>query len=396
MIVYHGSDQIVEQPVFGAGKEDNDYGTGFYLTEDKDKANAWAVVNGTENAYCNAYELPMEELNVLHLDDYGVLTWIAEVTAHRGVIDEDTFYIAEKLVDMYKIDTAEYDVIIGYRADDSYIKVIDSFLKNQLTADEVERFFRKAELGEQVFIKSQRAFQSVKFIGYEPVVETIQYQDYDAQARREVESFLNNRRKAIQLDGFRPNGMTVQDVLKKKYEYERTYRYYHLNENKTMKYRMNRSLKPEQKTDDYAYDRFYLSGIMKLTRFLFHEFIKSGHDFYGAVKLYMEKSPIRLKMDQGSWSALNKGIRQLYHSVDIETVPPNTNNYMDGILSDWMADVYTYMQWRYRLSSAVLVRILPPELLGEAYYPLHETGLSVACEKLYMKYFAIVNKNTIE
>ena len=135
---------------------------------------------------------------------------------------------------------------------------------------------------------------------------------------------------------------------------------------------------------------------MKLTRFLFHEFIKSGHDFHGAVKLYMEKSPIRLKMDQGSWSALNKGIRQLYHSVDIETVPPNTNNYMDGILSDWMADVYTYMQWRYRLSSAVLVRILPPELLGEAYYPLHETGLSVACEKLYMKYFAIVNKNTIE
>ena len=148
MIVYHGSDQIVEQPVFGAGKEDNDYGTGFYLTEDKDKANAWAVVNGTENAYCNAYELPIKELNVLHLDDYGVLTWIAEVTAHRGVIDEDTFYIAEKLVDMYKIDTAEYDVIIGYRADDSYIKVIDSFLKNQLTADEVERFFRKAELGE--------------------------------------------------------------------------------------------------------------------------------------------------------------------------------------------------------------------------------------------------------
>ena len=71
-----------------------------------------------------------------------------------------------------------------FGADDSYIKVIDSFLKNQLTADEVERFFRKAELGEQVFIKSQRAFQSIKLIGYQPVVETMQYQDYDAQARR--------------------------------------------------------------------------------------------------------------------------------------------------------------------------------------------------------------------
>ena len=227
-------------------------------------------------------------------------------------------------------------------------------------------------------------------------METIQYQDYDAQARREVETFLNNRRKAIQLEGFQPSGMTVQDVLKNKYVYDQAYKYYHLNENKPMKYQVNRSMKHEPPKEDYAYDRFYLSGVMKLTRFLFHEFIKSGHDFHGAVKLYMEKSSIRLKMDQGSWSALNKGIRQLYHSVDIETVSQNDNNDMDGILSDWMADVYTYMQWRYRLSSADLVRILPPELLAEAYYPLHETGLSVACEKLYMKYFAIVNKNTIE
>ena len=31
--LYHGSDHIVEKPVFGEGKSYNDYGRGFYCTE---------------------------------------------------------------------------------------------------------------------------------------------------------------------------------------------------------------------------------------------------------------------------------------------------------------------------------------------------------------------------
>lgn len=142
----------------------------------------------------------------------------------------------------------------------------------------------------------------------------------------------------------------------------------------------------------YAYDRFYLTDVLKLTRYLFHEFIKSGHDFFEAVKTYMEYSPIRLKMDQGNWSALNKGIKQVFNSVDLSAVPENNNAYMDGILSDWIADVYVYMQWRYRFASADLVKHLPPELLCREYYPLHEANLSVACEKLYHKYYDTVVK----
>lgn len=226
MIVYHGSERIVKQPLFGKGKEDNDYGSGFYLTEDKEKANAWAVVNGTDKAYCNIYELPINELNVMRLEEYGVLAWIAEVTAHRGIMDEDAVFAAQKFVGMYKIPTQECDAIIGYRADDSYIKVIDAFFKNQLTADEVERFFRKGELGEQIFIKSQKAFDAIRFVDYQIVSEKGKYQDYDACARREVESFLNNRRKAMQLEGFSPSGITMQDVLKDQYVYDVECHYY--------------------------------------------------------------------------------------------------------------------------------------------------------------------------
>ena len=29
-ILYHGSDVILKKPLYGVGKEDNDYGSGFY------------------------------------------------------------------------------------------------------------------------------------------------------------------------------------------------------------------------------------------------------------------------------------------------------------------------------------------------------------------------------
>ena len=34
MKLYHGSENIIEKPVYGYGKKYNDYGVGFYCTED--------------------------------------------------------------------------------------------------------------------------------------------------------------------------------------------------------------------------------------------------------------------------------------------------------------------------------------------------------------------------
>ena len=36
MIIYHGSENIIYTPVFGGGNPGNDYGRGFYCTEDKE------------------------------------------------------------------------------------------------------------------------------------------------------------------------------------------------------------------------------------------------------------------------------------------------------------------------------------------------------------------------
>ncbi|MGN0722881.1 MAG: DUF3990 domain-containing protein [Treponema sp.] len=36
LILYHGSSKIIEKPVYGAGKPWNDYGRGFYCTQNKE------------------------------------------------------------------------------------------------------------------------------------------------------------------------------------------------------------------------------------------------------------------------------------------------------------------------------------------------------------------------
>ena len=62
MIVFHGSEHIVEKPVFRDGKKSNDYGYGFYTTESLDLAKEWACAKNTDG-YANRYELNMDGLS---------------------------------------------------------------------------------------------------------------------------------------------------------------------------------------------------------------------------------------------------------------------------------------------------------------------------------------------
>lgn len=57
-VVYHGSDHIIEQPEYGKGMRNNDYGRGFYCTENLELAKEWACAK-QKDGYANIYELDM-------------------------------------------------------------------------------------------------------------------------------------------------------------------------------------------------------------------------------------------------------------------------------------------------------------------------------------------------
>ena len=233
--IYHGGDTEVRKPLYGKGKSDNDYGSGFYTTEDIDSAKEWAIINGQEGkAVCSKYEIDFDGLNVLHLDDYGTLAWISEVINNRGTDNEINAEIGQIIAGKYKVDTSNADIIVGYRADDSYIKVVDAFLEGKLTIEEVDKMFRKGNLGTQVFIKSPKAFDEIRFINAEIVNEEQGYGDYDRKARREVSDFLNARERAIKIDGLDVSslGLTVRDAINSYLQYQNDAGYgYYVSEN---------------------------------------------------------------------------------------------------------------------------------------------------------------------
>lgn len=213
--VFHGSGHILKIPSYMGGKDDNDYGNGFYTTEYEERAVSWAVLNGEpEKAIVNVYGLNMDGLNILDLNSCGILAWTAAVVANRGTNQESAGIMAQQLVRRYRPQTEQADMIQGYRADDSHTQVIEAFLLNQINIAEVEHMFYKGTLGNQIFLKSPKAFEKIRWIDAYSVKEQGTEGNEDIKARREVNRFLSERTKAILLDGYQVPGITARYAAK--------------------------------------------------------------------------------------------------------------------------------------------------------------------------------------
>jgi len=165
--IYHGSVNKIEQPVFGEGKTYNDYGRGFYCTEHVELAKEWAC-SADSDGYANHYRLDMEGLSVLNLNtpEYNILNWLAILLENRkfnvaeGLPQRAKAYILEN----FKVDYKKYDIIIGYRANDSYFSYAGDFVNGTLSLSDLSEAMRLGKLGEQVVLKSKKAFGALTFV----------------------------------------------------------------------------------------------------------------------------------------------------------------------------------------------------------------------------------------
>lgn len=168
--LFHGSEKIVETPVFGEGKKNNDFGLGFYCTESESLAKEWAV-SSLRDGFSNRYTLDTEYLNILNLNssDYTILNWIAVLVEHRLFsIKTPVAHRAKRyLIDNFGINTNAYDLVTGYRADDSYFDYAESFLNNGISVEQLARAMQLGKLGEQVVLKSKFAFSRIQFEGFD-------------------------------------------------------------------------------------------------------------------------------------------------------------------------------------------------------------------------------------
>lgn len=211
VILYHGSIKIIEKPAFGEGKLYNDYGQGFYCTKDIELAKEWASIEGIEGV-ANKYELNLKDLKILDLSlkKYSILNWIAILLENRivnlstPVQKEAKDYIIKNFLPDYK----DYDVIIGYRADDSYFLYARSFISNEISLSQLSLAIKLGKLGYQYCLKSKKAFEHIKYIGNIPAENSI----YSKKRREREEQAKNDYRKVVnKLD---INGIYIRDIIK--------------------------------------------------------------------------------------------------------------------------------------------------------------------------------------
>ena len=208
--IYHGSEKIVEQPVFGEGKKNNDFGLGFYCTTSEELAKEWAV-SSIHNGFSNRYTLNTEYLNILNLNspDYTILNWIAVLVEHRLFSIKTPVARRAKhyLIDNFSINVNAFDVITGYRADDSYFDYAESFLNNGITVEQLAQAMKLRKLGEQIVIKSKFAFSQLKYEGFD-IAEKNHY--YVLRKSRDDEA----NRLYIEMLEKEDDGLYIQDIIR--------------------------------------------------------------------------------------------------------------------------------------------------------------------------------------
>ena len=195
-VIYHGSRHVIKKPVFGVGNPRNDYGQGFYCTHEIGLAKEWACTEES-SGHANQYELDLSGLSVMRLSGTGfsILNWIAVL------LDNRTFRISNDiaregkayLLDKYLPDIGAQDIIIGYRANDSYFSFANAFLNNALSLAQLEKAMYLGDLGEQTVLKTEKAFGQIRFMRSEPADREIYYPLKSARDREARSAYRGER-----------------------------------------------------------------------------------------------------------------------------------------------------------------------------------------------------------
>ena len=197
--LFHGSNHVLESPTYGLGKPYNDYGLGFYCTEHPDMAGEWAV-GFDHDGFVNKYSLDANGLKIVNLDsqEFTTLHWLSVLLQNRwfDVRSPLANEAREYLIENFSVDLSQADVVEGYRADDSYFTFAQDFINGTISYRQLVNAMRLGDLGRQVVLKSERAFDRLDFIGFEEAPRSIWLPRREQRDREAREQYFNRERNA--------------------------------------------------------------------------------------------------------------------------------------------------------------------------------------------------------
>lgn len=156
MIVYHGSNMIVEHPDIKHSFRALDFGRGFYVTTVKEQAERWARrkadIRGADKAIVTVYNM-VENFNgfAYKCFEMDLTEWIDFVCRCR---DEEEDYL-------------QYDVIKGKVANDKVFRVVDMYRS--------DIWDKKRALEE---IKAYPDYDQIAFISQKAINHLLRYESF--------------------------------------------------------------------------------------------------------------------------------------------------------------------------------------------------------------------------
>ena len=215
LVIYHGSKDIIEKPYYHDVKAQNDYGFGFYCTESLKPAKEWSCSNNENNGFANKYSINLSGLKILDLTDkrYSILNWIAILLKFRtfDLSNDISIQAKEYLLKNFYIDVNNYDIVIGFRADDSYFSFARDFVNNTIPVRKLSQAMELGQLGKQVVIVSELAFSKFHFEGFETADRLEYFTKRKARDEKAREDYLKGTRKSATLT----NDIFVVDIIRK-------------------------------------------------------------------------------------------------------------------------------------------------------------------------------------
>lgn len=138
------------------------------------------------------------ELNILDLEEKNILSWLAELMKHRDAADSKRYrMLAAKFIDKYGIDTDNYDVIKGWRANASYFYIAKEFVRDNIDMDILEELLSLGGLGIQYCIKTELAYSKLTEIKDELTMVDYsefnhKYNQRDIDARQKMRDLVDS------------------------------------------------------------------------------------------------------------------------------------------------------------------------------------------------------------
>jgi len=161
LILYHGSDVVVDNPEIIKSNRTLDFGNGFYTTTSKEQACKWASIKKnreqSENGILNIYEISDQILN----------KEILKVLSFTSATEEWLNFVIDNRMKLnYKHD---FDIVQGPVADDRVYACLNAFENRFMDVEAAIRELRTYKLADQISFHTQQVISLLKFIGKEVV-----------------------------------------------------------------------------------------------------------------------------------------------------------------------------------------------------------------------------------